>query len=168
MHNTRNAFVLYRKTGLVIATTSPVITLAVLGCTYVVALRRNNHHSSNSSGAASFRSAVTTSASASKSTPPTSPPESRDAPPSSDAKSNFAHRSQESLRIEENHAEKQQTDATAEAVLTVIRNRHISVALLMLFVVYATVSHTLFDAFVCDRIDDSAYLRADYSLECEA
>lgn len=159
-----------------IATISPAITLAALGCTYLVALRRNNHHSSNSSGAASFHFAATVSAPKfpppTSLSAPTSPPESRDVLTSLGYTSELSatNSPQDSLPIKgEGSGEEQgqQRDATAEAVLTVIRNRHMSMALLVVFVVYATVSHTLFGAFVCDRIGDSSYLRADYSLECE-
>ncbi|CAM9759611.1 unnamed protein product [Laminaria digitata] len=53
-----------------------------------------------------------------------------------------------------------------EAIATVKR-RHLSVALFVMFVVYATVSYTVFETFVCDTMDDgNSYLRADYSVTC--
>lgn len=56
--------------------------------------------------------------------------------------------------------------ASEEAVATV-KSRHLSIALFVIFVVYATVSHTILEAFVCDKLDDgNSYLRADYSLMC--
>lgn len=56
--------------------------------------------------------------------------------------------------------------ASEEAVATV-KNRHLSVGLFVIFVVYATVSHTILETFVCDTLDDgNSYLRADYSLTC--
>lgn len=49
----------------------------------------------------------------------------------------------------------------------VVQRRHLSLALFVLFVVYATVSYTIFQTFVCDTLDDgNSYLRADYSLTC--
>lgn len=53
-----------------------------------------------------------------------------------------------------------------ESIVTV-RNRHLSVALFVLFIVYTTISHAIFQTFVCDTLDDGeSYLRADYSLRC--
>jgi hypothetical protein len=48
---------------------------------------------------------------------------------------------------------------------------HHSVFLAMTFLIYSTVSTTVFQTFACDTIDDSAtiktsYLRADYSIQC--
>lgn len=83
---------------LLMATLGPFVVLLVLGCTYVVALRRNR--------------------------------------------------------------------ASDESVAAV-KSRHLSVALFVLFVAYATVSHAIFETFVCDNLDDGeSYLRADYSLKC--
>lgn len=83
---------------LLMATLGPAVVLAVLGCTYLVALGRNR--------------------------------------------------------------------ASEEAV-SAVKNRHLSVALFALFLVYTTVSHTIFETFVCDTLDDGdTYLRADYSLLC--
>ena len=49
----------------------------------------------------------------------------------------------------------------------VARNKHISVGLFLLFVVYSSVSYTIFQTFVCDPLDIGVtYLRADYDLVC--
>jgi hypothetical protein len=49
--------------------------------------------------------------------------------------------------------------------------KHYLVFLAMTFLIYSTVSTTVFQTFACDTIDDSAadttsYLRADYSIQC--
>ena len=50
---------------------------------------------------------------------------------------------------------------------TIARNKHLSVGLFLLFVVYSSVSYTIFQTFVCDSLDSGvAYLRADYDLVC--
>ncbi|CAM9320875.1 unnamed protein product, partial [Sphacelaria rigidula] len=47
------------------------------------------------------------------------------------------------------------------------KHKHLSIALLITFVVYSSVSFTIFQTFVCERLDDGVkYLRADYSLTC--
>ncbi|CAM9863984.1 unnamed protein product [Ascophyllum nodosum] len=52
--------------------------------------------------------------------------------------------------------------------MRVARNKHISVGLFLLFMVYSSVSYTIFQTFVCDDLLDSevSYLRADYDLVC--
>lgn len=53
------------------------------------------------------------------------------------------------------------------SALRTVQRRHLSVALLVMFWVYSSVSHTIFQTFACDRLDDGvSYLRADYSLVC--
>ena len=48
------------------------------------------------------------------------------------------------------------------------RNKHLTVGLFLLFMVYSSVSYTIFQTFVCDSLDDDvSYLRADYGLRCE-
>lgn len=48
-----------------------------------------------------------------------------------------------------------------------IRRRHISVILLLTFLIYSPVSSTIFQTFACDNLDTGdSYLRADHSLEC--
>ena len=51
--------------------------------------------------------------------------------------------------------------------MRVARNKHLSVGLFLLFVVYSSVSYTIFQTFVCDSLDFGVtYLRADYDLRC--
>ena len=51
--------------------------------------------------------------------------------------------------------------------MRVARNKHISVGLFLLFVVYSSVSYTIFQTFVCDPLNSGVtYLRADYDLVC--
>ncbi|CAM9642163.1 unnamed protein product, partial [Laminaria digitata] len=53
-------------------------------------------------------------------------------------------------------------------VLGLIRDRHVSMVLLMTFLVYSSVSSILFQMFVCDDLEDGKkYLRADYRVECD-
>lgn len=55
----------------------------------------------------------------------------------------------------------------SEESLAIVKRRHLSIALFVMFVVYSTVSHTVFETFVCDTLDDDVmYLRADYKLVC--
>ena len=47
------------------------------------------------------------------------------------------------------------------------KNKHLSFGLFLLFIVYSSVSHTIFQTFVCDLPDSGiSYLRADYDLVC--
>ena len=47
------------------------------------------------------------------------------------------------------------------------RNKHLAVGLFLLFMVYSSVSYTIFQTFVCDPLDSGiTYLRADYDLVC--
>ncbi|CAN0076684.1 unnamed protein product, partial [Ectocarpus sp. 13 AM-2016] len=56
----------------------------------------------------------------------------------------------------------------SQEAMGVVKHRHLSVALFIMFVIYATVSYTIFETFVCDLLDDgNSYLRADYSLTCD-
>ena len=49
----------------------------------------------------------------------------------------------------------------------IARNKHLSVGLFLLFMVYSSVSYTIFQTFVCDSLDSGVtYLRADYDLVC--
>lgn len=143
--------------GLVIATTGPAIILAILGATYLVALRRNNHHSRNSSGRSSFFG------------PPATPEPSESPEESSlDSPGSRSQQAEEEQQQQQQQQVEAEAEAEAVAVVTVIRNRHLSVALFVLFVVYATVSYIVFETFVCDGFEDgTSYLRADYGLECE-
>lgn len=50
-----------------------------------------------------------------------------------------------------------------------VRQRYLSMVLLLTFVVYSSVSSTLFQMFACERLDDgNLYLRADYRIECDS
>ncbi|CAN0085623.1 unnamed protein product, partial [Ascophyllum nodosum] len=47
------------------------------------------------------------------------------------------------------------------------KNKHLSLGLFLLFIVYSSVSHTIFQAFACDSFDSGiSYLRADFDLVC--
>lgn len=55
----------------------------------------------------------------------------------------------------------------SEEALSLVRLQHLSVALFVIFVVYSTVSYSVFQTFACDSLDDgNSYLRADYSITC--
>ena len=55
----------------------------------------------------------------------------------------------------------------APEALEGIRRKHISLALLVTFLVYSSVSSTIFRMFACEELDDGEeYLRADYSILC--
>ena len=48
-----------------------------------------------------------------------------------------------------------------------VKNKHLSVGLFILFIVYSSVSYTIFQTFACDSLEFGVtYLRADYGLEC--
>ncbi|CAM9147480.1 unnamed protein product, partial [Ectocarpus fasciculatus] len=48
-------------------------------------------------------------------------------------------------------------------------HKHVSLVLLLTFLVYASVSAVLFQAFACEELDDRKnYLRADYRIECDS
>lgn len=56
----------------------------------------------------------------------------------------------------------------SELAVRRVQNKHLSAALFVAFFVYSSVSYTVFQTFVCDKLDDDVeYLRADYSLTCE-
>ena len=47
------------------------------------------------------------------------------------------------------------------------KNKHLSVGLFLLFIMYSSVSYTIFQTFACDSLDSGVtHLRADYNLEC--
>ncbi|CAN0015842.1 unnamed protein product, partial [Hapterophycus canaliculatus] len=53
--------------------------------------------------------------------------------------------------------------------LQIIWNKHVSMVLLLTFLVYSSVSATLFSTFACDNVDKKTrYLRADYSIKCDS
>ncbi|CAM9150882.1 unnamed protein product, partial [Ectocarpus sp. 6 AP-2014] len=48
-------------------------------------------------------------------------------------------------------------------------HKHVSLVLLLTFLVYASVSAVLFQTFACEELDDRKnYLRADYRIECDS
>ena len=48
-----------------------------------------------------------------------------------------------------------------------LKKKHLSVVLFIVFFVYSSVSFTVFQTFSCESLDDDkAYLRADYSITC--
>ena len=53
--------------------------------------------------------------------------------------------------------------------LKIVQNKHVSMVLLLTFLVYSSVSSTLFRAFACEELDgDKYYLRSDYRIECDS
>ncbi|CAN0250034.1 unnamed protein product [Scytosiphon promiscuus] len=59
------------------------------------------------------------------------------------------------------------SSAGGDAVVEKIRYRHQTVLLLVTFLIYSSVSSTVFQTFACEKLDDGAeYLRADYSIQC--
>ncbi|CAM9803211.1 unnamed protein product, partial [Laminaria digitata] len=53
--------------------------------------------------------------------------------------------------------------------LRLIRHKHVSMMLLLTFLVYSSVSSILFQMFACDDLEDGKkYLRADYRVECDS
>ena len=57
----------------------------------------------------------------------------------------------------------------SEAALQRIRHKHMSAVLLMTFLVYSSVSATVFQTFACEDLDDrKTYLTADYRIECDS
>lgn len=50
-----------------------------------------------------------------------------------------------------------------------VEQKHVSMALLITFLVYSSVSSTVFRMFACEELDDgNYYLRADYDIECDS
>lgn len=57
----------------------------------------------------------------------------------------------------------------SEVALQKIRHKHMSAVLLITFLVYSSVSSTVFQMFACEGLDDRKhYLRADYRIECDS
>lgn len=55
----------------------------------------------------------------------------------------------------------------SDFAMRAVQHKHLSAALFMAFFIYASVSFTIFQTFVCDTLDDGrTYLRSDYSLTC--
>lgn len=58
-------------------------------------------------------------------------------------------------------------DSACSAIVDKIRHKHLTVLLLVTFLVYSGVSATVFKMFTCDSLDDgNDYLRADYGILC--
>lgn len=50
-----------------------------------------------------------------------------------------------------------------------VRHKHVSMALLVTFLVYSSVSAAVFQTFACEHLaDGKEYLRADYRIECDS
>lgn len=57
----------------------------------------------------------------------------------------------------------------SEAAIQKIRHKHVSMVLLIFFLVYSSVSAVVFQTFACDGLDDGEeYLRADYRIDCNS
>ena len=57
----------------------------------------------------------------------------------------------------------------AAETLQNVRHKHVSLLLLLTFVVYSSVSSVLFSTFACEVLDDGKnYLRSDYRIECDS
>lgn len=57
--------------------------------------------------------------------------------------------------------------SSGQAGIAKIRQRHLTILLLAAFLIYSSVSTTVFETFDCDKLDDGvSYLRADYRLHC--
>ena len=57
---------------------------------------------------------------------------------------------------------------SSEIALRSARQKHVSMALLVTFLVYSSVSSVVFQMFACDNLDDGKYLRADYTITCDS
>lgn len=56
----------------------------------------------------------------------------------------------------------------SEAAMRDVQHKHLSAGLFVGFLVYSSVSFTIFQTFVCETLDDGVpYLRADYSTTCD-
>ena len=59
--------------------------------------------------------------------------------------------------------------ASSETFFRKTRQKHVSTALLITFLVYSSVSSVVFQMFACDKLDTGkSYLRADYTIECDS
>ncbi|CAM9483563.1 unnamed protein product, partial [Laminaria digitata] len=56
----------------------------------------------------------------------------------------------------------------SEAAVAIVKHRHLSTILFVTFILYSSVSFTIFQTFICDALDDGGeYLRADFSISCK-
>lgn len=54
------------------------------------------------------------------------------------------------------------------AAIQVVRQKHLSMVLLVTFLIYSSVSSTVFRMFACEHLDDgNYYLRSDYRIHCD-
>ena len=59
--------------------------------------------------------------------------------------------------------------ASSETFLRKTRQKHVSTALLITFLVYSSVSSVVFQMFACDKLDTGKrHLRADYTIDCDS
>lgn len=57
----------------------------------------------------------------------------------------------------------------SEDAIQIVREKHVSMALWVTFLIYSSVSSIVFQMFSCDTLDDGqSYLRADYSILCDS
>lgn len=60
------------------------------------------------------------------------------------------------------------TYCVSKEALENLRNKHMSMVLFVVFLVYSRVSSVVFQVFGCDVLDDGkTYLRVDYTIECD-
>lgn len=60
-------------------------------------------------------------------------------------------------------------NSASQEALNIVRRKHASAGLLVPFLVYSSVSSTVFRTFACDSLDDGGeYLRADYTILCDS
>ena len=58
---------------------------------------------------------------------------------------------------------------SCEMALRNVRDKHVSMVLLLTFLVYSSVSSMVFQMFACEDLDDGKnYLRTDYRIECDS
>ena len=58
--------------------------------------------------------------------------------------------------------------SVSEEAHGIVHRQHISIVLLLTFLIYSSVSSTLLKTFACYKLDDGKnYLRADYRIECD-
>ena len=58
---------------------------------------------------------------------------------------------------------------SSDQALKVIKHKHVSMGLLLMFLVYSSASSVIFQMFDCEKLDDGKdYLRADYTIECDS
>ena len=62
----------------------------------------------------------------------------------------------------------QKRNQGSEDAMREVQHKHLSAGLFVAFLVYSSVSFTIFQTFGCETLDDGvSYLRADYSLTCD-